>query len=416
MPHNLTRRELFDLVWSKPVTKVAADLGISDVAVKKICDKHRIPVPGRGYWAKIAAGQQPRPATYREISSDPLLNRIHITGSPLNALPQEVLAARERAQQATQAPSPPVQEQDTTDTAILHPLATRHDAALRSAKVGSDQMIRIGKTNLLHCMLALGSIGRVVTFVDRLAREVDQRGIRLDPGENHLVAIAEGETIMITLSEGTDKVKHEPTEAEIDALETWNVKAERARKRGDFLSGFDRPKIPEFEWVPNGRLSLLIDQSGYHSDGIRRKFADGSRQKLEAMVPDIAVGLITCAAARKVEREATERRQREWAEEAARRQELERRRNLESKRVEFLKLQMGVAEGARAVEAFVADYIARYGDDPEAPSSRAFIRWAQDYAARLRSTIEPARLEQVLAKHKLMDDSTTIESWVHFDR
>jgi hypothetical protein len=39
------------------MTKVAADLGVSDVAVKKICDKHRIPVPGRGYWAKIAAGQ-----------------------------------------------------------------------------------------------------------------------------------------------------------------------------------------------------------------------------------------------------------------------------------------------------------------------------------------------------------------------
>jgi hypothetical protein len=77
---------------------------------------------------------------------------------------------------------------------------------------------------------------------------------------------------------------------------------------------------------------------------------------------------------------------------------------------------MGVAEGARAVEAFVADYIARYGEDPEAPSSSAFIRWAQDYAARLRSSIEPARLEQTLAKHKLMDDSTTIESWVHFDR
>jgi hypothetical protein len=413
MPHNLTRRELFDLVWSKPATKVAADFGISDVAVKKICDRHRIPVPGRGYWAKIAAGQQLRPATYREISSDLLLNRIHITGSPLNALPQEVRAARERAQLAAQAPSAPVQEQEAV---ILHPLATRHAVALRSAKAGSDQMIRVGKTNLLDCRFAAGSIGRVVSFIDRLAREADQRGIRLDPGENHLVAIAEGETIGISLSEGADKVKHQPTEAEIDALEAWNVKAEKARKRGDWLSGFDRPKIPEFEWVPNGRLTFLMDQAGYHSDGIRRKFADGARQRIEAMVPEIVVGLVTCAAARKTAREATERRQREWAEEAARRQELERQRNLEVKRAEFLKLQMGVAEGARAVEAFVADYVARYGEDPEAPSSSAFIRWARGYAARLRSSIEPARLEVILAKHKLMDDSTTIEGWVHFDR
>jgi hypothetical protein len=36
------------------MTKVAMELGISDVALSKICKKHRVPVPGRGYWAKIA--------------------------------------------------------------------------------------------------------------------------------------------------------------------------------------------------------------------------------------------------------------------------------------------------------------------------------------------------------------------------
>lgn len=43
MAKELSRRELFDLVWSKPMTKVAADLGVSDVAVHKICVKYRIP-------------------------------------------------------------------------------------------------------------------------------------------------------------------------------------------------------------------------------------------------------------------------------------------------------------------------------------------------------------------------------------
>jgi hypothetical protein len=39
------------------MTKVAEDLGISDVALKKICDKHRVPTPPRGHWAKTAAGK-----------------------------------------------------------------------------------------------------------------------------------------------------------------------------------------------------------------------------------------------------------------------------------------------------------------------------------------------------------------------
>jgi hypothetical protein len=39
---SLTRKELFDLVWEKPMTKVAADFAISDVGLKKICTKHRM--------------------------------------------------------------------------------------------------------------------------------------------------------------------------------------------------------------------------------------------------------------------------------------------------------------------------------------------------------------------------------------
>jgi hypothetical protein len=130
MPHTLTRRELFDLVWSKPVTKVAAGLGISDVAVKKICDKHRIPVPGRGYWAKVAAGQRLRPAAFREIS-DPLLNRIQIVGSPLNRLPSEVLAARMRAQQAAEAAPVPTVEPPAVDPDIHR--GWTHDSAGNAA-------------------------------------------------------------------------------------------------------------------------------------------------------------------------------------------------------------------------------------------------------------------------------------------
>ena len=54
----LTRSELYDMIWEEPVTKVATELEISDVAVAKICRKHNIPVPGRGYWAKVAAGNE----------------------------------------------------------------------------------------------------------------------------------------------------------------------------------------------------------------------------------------------------------------------------------------------------------------------------------------------------------------------
>ena len=43
------------LVWKKPMTTISKQLGVSDKAVKKHCDKRGIPTPGPGYWAKKAS-------------------------------------------------------------------------------------------------------------------------------------------------------------------------------------------------------------------------------------------------------------------------------------------------------------------------------------------------------------------------
>ena len=53
----LKRSELHEMVWSKPMTHLAKEFGLSDVALAKICRKHGIPRPIRGFWARRAAGQ-----------------------------------------------------------------------------------------------------------------------------------------------------------------------------------------------------------------------------------------------------------------------------------------------------------------------------------------------------------------------
>jgi hypothetical protein len=57
MVHLLSRRQLFDMVWSKPIRDIAPQYGVSDVALAKICRQHDLPLPGRGYWAKLKAGK-----------------------------------------------------------------------------------------------------------------------------------------------------------------------------------------------------------------------------------------------------------------------------------------------------------------------------------------------------------------------
>lgn len=49
----LTRKELYDLVWSKPMTFLSKKYNLSDVGLRKICLKMNIPLPKAGYWEKI---------------------------------------------------------------------------------------------------------------------------------------------------------------------------------------------------------------------------------------------------------------------------------------------------------------------------------------------------------------------------
>lgn len=66
----LSRADLYELVWSKPMTELAKDFGFSDVALAKRCRRLGVPVPGRGYWARVAAGQTPhRPKLSKRVET-----------------------------------------------------------------------------------------------------------------------------------------------------------------------------------------------------------------------------------------------------------------------------------------------------------------------------------------------------------
>ncbi len=56
----LERADLYELVWSRPVSKLAAEWGLSDRGLGKALARLQVPVPPRGYWARLAAGRRVR--------------------------------------------------------------------------------------------------------------------------------------------------------------------------------------------------------------------------------------------------------------------------------------------------------------------------------------------------------------------
>jgi hypothetical protein len=57
-----SRQELFEMVWSMPMTKLSKQFELSDVGLRKICVKHQIPPLLQGHWTRKQFGKEdPRP-------------------------------------------------------------------------------------------------------------------------------------------------------------------------------------------------------------------------------------------------------------------------------------------------------------------------------------------------------------------
>ena len=380
MAIELTREELFKQVWERPMTKVAADYGISDVALKKICDKHRVPVPGRGYWAKKAAGKKVKQAHFRAVS-DPNINRVVIYGSAVHSLAPKVKQAMETAKKREKRKENKVEV--TAYSGELHYAVERVGKKLEKAKPDEGGIVSVYGQSLFSVHVGANSVSRVITFLNAFVVAAEERGYRPIKGERSLVIQVDGEPLAFSVVEQTRCVKHTPTELELVAVEKWEKRQSRRTRNWDYIDWTPRPTIPEWDYEPSGKLQVRIDEHSY--DGIRRMFGDGKTQRIEDLINAILVGLATCAAAIKAKREEDERRRIEHEVAARRRQEQQRRDALERKRIEALSSDLErwqkrceILDYVAAVEAKLdaADY-----ENPDA--IKEWTEWAKDYAEKI---------------------------------
>lgn len=379
MATELTREELFKQVWERPMTKVAAEYGISDVALKKICDKHLIPVPGRGYWAKKAAGKKVEKAHFRAVA-DQGIDRITIYGSSLQNLPEPVKEARAQAKKRETSLDNKVEVGPAPSE--YHPTVERARKKLKHAKPLETGLLNVSGEGLFNVEVSPGSVERAAIFLNTLMIAAESRGCQVVKGGPSLVFFVDGEVVSFKLVEAVKRTKHIPTLAETSALEAW----QRRRSRNwDAVSWESRPKIPEWDYSPEGKLAVLIDERKWSHDGVRRKFADGKTQTIERMLNSVLEGLVVCAATIKAVREDTERCKREWEEAERKRLEQHRRDALERKWVEALSKDLERWMERKRVLEYVAMVEGKLEaveyEDPEVV--REWIKWATDYANRL---------------------------------
>lgn len=120
----VTRQRLYQQVWSIPMQKLAKEFGLSDVSLAKLCRRHRVFVPGRGYWARLAAGQKARRLPL-PTSQDPRFDTIEIQPSERQAMEGEAMEERQ----------PILSIEVAEDRPVTHPLALQVERAIPRSTV-----------------------------------------------------------------------------------------------------------------------------------------------------------------------------------------------------------------------------------------------------------------------------------------
>jgi hypothetical protein len=222
--HEFSRVQFFEIVWSEPMTKLAAKLHISDVAVKKICVRHEIPVPGLGFWAKIAAGHKlERPKL--PAASKPQLDQIRIYGSP-RAESSEIRTVEAAAKTAEARTDRKIVVPETLENP--HPVVRATLQKLRSQKPNDRGCLFCAGPDIFRVSVSPSQLDRALRILNAFTRASEERGFLVQKGENSASLEVNGERINLSLHERIDRILHVQTPAEA-------IRAAKERKQSRIL-------------------------------------------------------------------------------------------------------------------------------------------------------------------------------------
>lgn len=401
----LTRRELYDLVWSMPITKLAEQFGLSNVGLAKICDRHRVPTPPRGYWAKKNAGKPTKQTIFAQ-ADDPSPVRIEIASSrdrlpePVRAIVELRRAERKKILASREMKLSKVAELSTVPEP--HPAIRATAKALRIARPIRTDVVEAVGPGLCGISASKRSAERIISLLDRLARTCDQRQIVLTPAETRMSVSVDKDEVTFEIKERITQVRHVPTEAEIAAEERRRRRNARRTHRSSSWDEYEMfaPVPPKFDAVRTGEFGLEIH--GWRN-GLRRSWRDGKTQTLEALIDSIVDGFETRIAANKHHREERERAEAERQELARRRSLAKARRERESNRKSLLSKLIRAERLAERTRHWISTY-EKHATETARPDLTRMLDWARNQLASLDAIADPSKLTEDLRERKLFPE------------
>ncbi|WP_439543308.1 hypothetical protein [Hyphomicrobium sp.] len=295
-PVTIARDELYRRVWESPMSRLAAEFGISGNGLAKICDRLKIPYPPRGYWARKEAGQEVVRFRLLKPDSD-TPGEVTITPTPTPPkLAPEVQEANAAAH--SKAEGIVVPDELKRPHAIISGWLAEHKERKRRDRIDRNpyRPAMPDWTDGEH---------RQHRILDAIFRAVEKNGLMVRSEDLSTFYFEyKTEKIHCRLREKNKQVRRPKTAEEM----RWS-------------SGQNWTQVLE----PTGNLIFSFEDYFGHESRLRREWLETTTKRFEAMVPDIVATLLLAGPALVKLREDRE-------EEKRRREEAERLRQIEQAR------------------------------------------------------------------------------------
>jgi len=250
----ITRKELYELIWSEPTTKVAEKFQRSDVCLSKICKQYNIPKPPRGYWAKIKSGVELKRIPLPKSNDNPVI----VFGRNPFFVPTSVKKKSNCSKNKKKTP------EDYFDLSNPHSIVRLFQDNLHSYPVNSKGLIELEQFQVSpnSSVRALKVLNAIYKIIDEGEDSNIKDGIYKNIQKSKFI---------IKIYEDTERFKKEIIPDNL---------------RGRYTLYFDR-----FEWVyyPSGILGVEIVQPKLFNK--RKSWRDTKTMKLEDQVNAIADSL-----------------------------------------------------------------------------------------------------------------------------
>jgi len=375
----LERSALYEEVWSEPISRLAPKYGLTGNGLKKICAKLNIPVPPRGYWAKIQHGIKTKKQPLAKLKhGEPCIHRLH-----LSEIRQAEKAMNINDNLAPEAQALVNRVRDESCVIAVHkkltsphPLVRQTHELLKTTKPDEYGVLRVFRAGCLNIRVSPECLSRALRIIDAIIKVFESLGFNIS---NNTVQYdrapstrldAFGESIRFTLQERVKRINHIPTDEEKRKMVQWS---------------FYSP--PKWEYRPTGKLILRYDPWGHGHDGLKKIWADGTAKQLEDMVVDFVVGGIKIGAAMKRHSILREETDRFRQEELRRQKEIENQKQLEIERLKILEQQAEQWSNSQKLRDFICAVKDEFCGKTISSESREklgkWLSWAEQHADRI---------------------------------